>query len=132
MLRRICTILGIKGYKNKKKEDVLAIIGAFKENDSAYDTILGENSKSARIQMQGLFRLLNVVFSDKFAERFCNMGSTATSEELDTGCGSAESLWCEVCADFLDVTISKIGKLQFDHQVLENLGLDLTHIVQHD
>ncbi|KAG6942166.1 hypothetical protein JG688_00018278 [Phytophthora aleatoria] len=72
-LLAICKALAVPGYKNKKKATMAHLIGLKKLNEVVYDNLFSPPSKKARApnkQAQCSFRLLNLLFSDSFAERF--------------------------------------------------------------
>ena len=95
-LRSICAMLGVKRYKNKPKEIMRELIAAKKVNEAIYDGVFGDPSagegKTVK-DTQCPFRLLNVLFSDEFVERFSCLGDASTRTELDQGIGKDQVFW---------------------------------------
>ena len=94
-LRTICSKLELKGLKNVKKSVMVDAIKAkykfvkgYNALDSArkrQDEAEKPGSTATRKEAQCTFRLINLLFSDKFAEDFCNTGRTPTRDDIDRG-----------------------------------------------
>ena len=74
-------------------------------------------TKVPRREPQCPFRLLNILFSDKFAEAFGRTGDLATRDQLDSGtAGNQQYFWLQIEKDFHDDTIMEYSFLKFtDH-----------------
>ena len=87
-LRTICSRLSVKGVKNFKKTDMVERLVSFYENKQAYNKLQKRDrttNKPPRQQAQCSFRLMNILFSDKFVGDFANLGNVASRSILDTG-----------------------------------------------
>ena len=137
-LRTICSRLSIKGVKNAKKSDMVdALIAAYK-NKQLYAAMQNrreddESGEKTRKQAQCPFRLLNILFSDEFADAFSRLGDIATRQVLDTGkAGNDQHFWQGVQKTFIE-NDKKFGKLQFlDDHVFADCEIDPSIIVKHD
>jgi hypothetical protein len=133
-LRSICIKLSVPAYKNKKKEDMALLIAAKKQNESIYDTVQSCSSgcKAPVKEIQCPFRLLNILFSDEFAESFADLGHPLTRQELDAPVSRDTLFWQAVQARFVDGSVADVGRLQFSHPQLDNQNIDPSKIVPHD
>ena len=137
-LRTICSRLSIKGVKNAKKSDMVdALIAAYK-NKQLYAAMQNrreddESGEKTRKQAQCPFRLLNILFSDEFADAFSRLGDIATRQVLDTGkAGNDQHFWQGVQKTFIE-NDKNFGKLQFsDDHVFADCEIDPSIIVKHD
>jgi hypothetical protein len=82
---------------------MIEAINATYNNKSAYATIQThfQPNTSPRKEIQCTYRLLNVLFSDKFSEEFSLLGNRATRAGLDTGkCANDKMFWTKVASNF--------------------------------
>ena len=113
-LRTICSKLELKGVKNVKKSVMIDAIKAkykFIKGYNALDATLKQQqeaekpgSTATRKEAQCTFRLINLLFSDKFAEDFCNTARTPTRDEIDRGAvtNHNQQFWERVRSDFVN------------------------------
>ena len=129
-LRKICSVLSIKGVKNKPKDAMVEAILTGLKNRAAYDAIA---LTMPRKTIHCGFRLLNIVFSDQFVERFARLGNVASRAELDTGKAANDELfWCDVQACFVDTEANDVGQLQFDDELFTDRSIDPSIVTEHD
>jgi hypothetical protein len=126
-LRTICSRLELKGLKNARKSVMIDAIKAKYRFVKGYNTLdatqkqLQEANKpgstATRKEAQCTFRLINLLFSDKFAEDFSNTGRTPTREEIDRGAVANHNLqfWDRVRADFVN-EIDEYHLLEIDEE----------------
>jgi hypothetical protein len=104
-LRTLCSRLGVKGVKNAKKCKMIEMVTGIYRNKAAYKDLqiaVPSTANVPRKQIQCSFRLLNILFSDDFAERFGSIGNVADRALLDSGkAGSDEYFWEAVQLAFL-------------------------------
>ena len=104
-LRTICSRLSVRGVKNAKKSDMIERLVTFYENKKAYTALQTREramDKAPRQQVQCSFRLVNALFSDKFAGDFANLGNVASRAILDAGKAAHDQhFWEKVRADFV-------------------------------
>jgi hypothetical protein len=129
-LHKICSKLQVYGVKNAKKDNIIESILTTYKNNVAYNTlkemtmmetgINKENivtnqpnqSTAPRKEPQCPYRLMNILFSDDFAEEFGTTANTPHRSTLDTGKAANEvGFWEKIQAAF---SISK-----FDYNVLQ-------------
>jgi hypothetical protein len=88
-LRIICRRLQVYGVKNVRKEGIIEAIGKTYHNTQVYAAIKKNMeptvTSTTRKEVQCPYRLLNILFSDDFANDFANIGNSATRTTLDTG-----------------------------------------------
>ena len=113
-LRTVCSKLELKGVKNVKKSVMLDAIKAkykFIKGYNALDATLKQRqeaekpgSTATRKEAQCTFRLINLLFSDKFAEDFCNTARTPTRDKIDRGAvaNHNQQFWERVRSDFVN------------------------------
>ena len=136
-LRTICSRLALKGVKNVKKSDMVERLVACYENKQAYHKLQGrerKKDKAPRQQIHCSFRLINVLFSDKFAGDFANLGNVASRAVLDSGKAQNDQLfWEKVHLEFIK-TSKDYNTLQFqeDGILSQQLHIDPSTIVAHD
>lgn len=157
-LRSICSRLNIRGVKNVKKQIMIDHIVNHVKNRKAYDSIdaPSQNSGSAedevsptattgatttvaptRKEIQCSFRLMNILFSDQFAERFAATGNVASRDLLDTGMAANDQLfWQAIHAVFVSNTANPVfDQLLFTDDPVFSLQADdinLSKIVPHE
>ena len=109
-LRTVCARLGFKGYKNANKVGIIEIIVRCCTAKKVYDNLWQSDNKengtiatATRKEVQCVFRLLNVLFSDAFAGQFVSIGDVANKQMLDTGkAGNDEIFWEQVQKTFVE------------------------------
>lgn len=76
------------------------------------------------------FRLMNVIFSERFCDRLDEMGTQPARRELDAGAvGGLNSFWKEVAAEFVMERSEYSGLVSRDARFS---GIDPGHMVPHD
>jgi hypothetical protein len=134
-LRVICSKLGVSGYKNKKKDDMSELIAMKKVNEELYDAVVGGGTAMAGYEPakepQCSFRVLNVLFSDEFAESFACLGDTRTRLDLDGAINREAQFWHSVRERFVDDSAADIAQLQFQHEKFTENAIDPGRIVHH-
>jgi hypothetical protein len=105
-LRCICSKLQVYGVKNARKHHIMDAIVNTYNNLQAYSTMkqmvdnqqgAGGTSTTTRKEVQCPYRLMNILFSDDFAEEFANIGNSASRHTLDVGKAAYESgFWTKV------------------------------------
>jgi hypothetical protein len=150
-LRTVCSKLSVKGVKNATKSRMLENIESVYANRKAYAEMgyLGggqQDRTSAagggrtptappRKEVQCTFRLLNILFSDAFAEDFATLGNVATRQLLDAGAAANdEHFWTRVQTAFVESDDLSYGQFCFqdDHILAVQNHIDPAKIVQHD
>lgn len=134
-LRTICSRLEIRGCKNITKGLMIEMIRNVHKNMRLYDDACMSplETDSTRKEVQCSFRLMNVLFSDKFAEEFAMIGNVASRAELDKAPSMDQVFWEGVQKEFVDPTVKEIGVLSFsDNDVFEDkCYIDPSKIVDH-
>lgn len=138
-LRTICSKLGIKGVKNVRKSIMIQSILDKHHNRVAYLALRGCEEEVAeeapKKQAQCSFRLMNILFSDRFAAEFANLGNIAGRRELDTGkAGDDQLFWTSVQKAFVENTEEFNDLLFTSNEILEVQvnEIDPSKIVNHD
>jgi hypothetical protein len=110
-LRTVCARLGFKGYKNSNKVGIIEIIVRCCTARKVYNNLWqsednkenGAIATSTKKEVQCVFRLLSVLFSDAFAGQFVSIGDVANKQMLDTGkAGNDEIFWEQVQKTFVE------------------------------
>eukprot|EP00644_Phytophthora_capsici_P018798 jgi/Phyca11/132227/e_gw1.143.14.1 len=107
-LKLECTARKLSVAKNTKKEDRVSILNAYDQSKGGVALLLerqrlGKRTKScsetneARRTKHCVFRLINVLFSDEFFDKFVSSGNQLTRKELDEG---GRNFWESVAAAF--------------------------------
>lgn len=100
-LRAFCGRVEIKAYKNKSKAELLELIAQKIKDDKLYkpifDAKMAERRDPSRKQIQCPFRLLNIIFSDHFADRFASLADQRSRADLDAAISAETLFWEEVC-----------------------------------
>lgn len=132
-LRTICSQLEVRGVKNAKKNDMIDKICGVYQNKKRLSGL--QQDKAPRKEVQCVFRLINILFSDEFCEEFATLGNVADRALLDSGrAGNDEHFWVRVQSSFvkphpeydlLDFVMSDDVFLSQDH-------IDPGKIVNHD
>ena len=98
------------------------------------EVLSDDMSTKARKEPQCSFRLMNILFSDKFAAKFAAIGNVATRNVLDTGKAvNDEHFWEEVRGAFIQPDDSYDKLLFTDDDVFGSMDdIDPSIIVPHD
>ncbi|KAE8895614.1 hypothetical protein PF005_g9792 [Phytophthora fragariae] len=107
-LKLECTARKLCVAKNTKKEERVSILTAYDQSKGGVALLLskqrlgkrsynGNDLAEARRTRHCVFRLINVLFSHEFFERFISSGDQLTRKELDEG---GSRFWEEVAAAF--------------------------------
>ena len=134
LLQKVFSILKVSGYKNKSKDNMLAIMGQHKYNVELYGDLYGDaagGGTTSRKEPQCSFRLLNVLFSDAFSVCLMGLAATRTRQQLHGLVSANAEFWEDVHLAFTDNTNTDIGQLQFEHHVFTKYGIDPSIIVVH-
>jgi hypothetical protein len=140
-LRAIASKLKIKGIRNAKKESIVEAIIATVGAKKAYESLdlLRDNKESpdkARKTIHCSFRLMNILFSDKFCEELAQLGNMASRATLDTGkAGNDCHFWEKVQVEYQVDDNPLYNTLQFtDVDVFEAQEdlIDPSKILAHD
>jgi hypothetical protein len=156
--RAAASSLKIK-YKGKSKKDIILAIAAKKVNMTIYkslpstresfDTDVGAESDIDELQYEAFgiskpnastrkthncpFLLLNVLFSDEFAERFGRLGDPATTDAMTQGqAGYEEPFWRDVQQACKNTTMG-YAVLNFRHTEFDKAAIDpsQSHTIDH-
>lgn len=102
-------------------------------NKQTYNAAATNDNINLRKQIQCPFRLLNILFSDEFAERFQCLGNVATREMLDTGKAKHdEHFWSQVRIAFVSNNDSYDNLLfKTDKHFFDRDDIDCSKIVPH-
>lgn len=133
-LRSIASNLKVKGVKNASKATILSVLANYKTNKEVYNLEHGTND-SNRKTIHCPFCLLNILFSDDYADLFSTLGDKPTRLELDEGgnVGNNEKFWKSVANDFVDDNNNNnYNLLLFNNPALEGKGINPSKIVRHD
>jgi hypothetical protein len=139
-MKKLCSRIEVKGVKNVKKADMIHRIITTHRNLKAYKTqedldINQENLGTTRKEVQCVYRLMNLLFSDGFATDFANIGKTSSRALLDSGmAGNDQHFWVKVQKAFVDPTNIEFGIFDFEgDEVFAGLDhIDPSRIVKHD
>ncbi|ETO81928.1 hypothetical protein F444_03843 [Phytophthora nicotianae P1976] len=120
-----------------RKFGKLALVEHLKRHDTTrravQATVDDENllDPSLRKTKHCCIRLLNVLFSDRFATRLASSDDAATRDQIDTGeVNQNTSFWKEVAKEFQTNTTDYNGLFTFNDP--RYIGIDPSVIVQHD
>jgi hypothetical protein len=136
-LRIICRRLQVYGFKNVRKEGIIEAIGKTYHNTTVSAAIKKNMdptvTSTTRKEVQCPYRLLNILFSDDFANEFATIGNSATRSTLDTGkAANDEIFWTKIQNAFMD-NKSDYNILQFqDNDVFESETINPSKAVGHD
>ena len=137
VLRKVLVKLGVRGYKNKSKEEIVELIANHTHNANVYEGLYNDKEgkkdikQSTRKKSGCSFRLMNVVFSPIFSHRLGKLSAKRSRQELDGRQSVDSKFWSDVQEAFIDETDENIGKLQFQHVVFNNHNIDPFEIVPH-
>lgn len=120
-IRSMCTILQVRGIKDKKKDELIQRIIGIYHNHKGMETFEkrertsngGTTMSATRKAVQCSFRLLNLLFSEEFAERFASIGNVANRHQLDNGQGANEQGFWESVQEGFCETNEVYGTLRF-------------------
>jgi len=85
----------------KKETLIESIISAYINKD------LYTSSEKTRKQRQCPYRLMNLLFSDDFADDFATVGNAATKSELDAGvAGNNRGLWLKIQGAYIKIRLT--------------------------
>lgn len=140
-LRTLASKLKISGSRTGKKETLVASIQTVVKNRKAYQQLddelgTGENNPSCpktRKEVHCSFRLMNVLFSDKFMEDLSKLGNIASRAVLDSGkAGNDQHFWERVQQEY-QVENDLYSTLQFnDCEVFVHSEINPSKIIKHD
>lgn len=134
-LRTICSKLSVRGVKNAKKADMANKIKDFYKNKKLYNQLQYKDCAPRR-EVQYPFCLINVLFSDEFAEKFATIGNMADRQTLDRGAAANDKeFWKEVQDAFVHPWETDYGNLlvRDGDEIMEaNRHIDPGVIVEHD
>ena len=99
--------LGMKVSNSWSKEKLKVNIEARIRRGKGYQAV-----QKQRKTQHCPFRLLNVLFSDRFVERFANLGNAASRNDLDNRNGPLINFWDELAEDFA-LDKDEYGSLKF-------------------
>eukprot|EP00918_Siedleckia_nematoides_P101987 GHVU01222831.1.p1 GENE.GHVU01222831.1~~GHVU01222831.1.p1 ORF type:complete len:348 (+),score=46.46 GHVU01222831.1:1031-2074(+) len=109
---------------------MLKAIKHAKETHKTYD--YDKSWSGVRKEIQCSFRLMNVLFSDRFSCQLGSLGNTASREQIDGGhATNDETFWRDVRSSFVSED-PEFGTLQFADSVFTSRGIDVSNIVEHD
>eukprot|EP00918_Siedleckia_nematoides_P101985 GHVU01222823.1.p1 GENE.GHVU01222823.1~~GHVU01222823.1.p1 ORF type:complete len:349 (+),score=51.81 GHVU01222823.1:1031-2077(+) len=109
---------------------MLKAIKHAKETHETYD--YDKSGSGVRKEIQCSFRLMNVLFSDRFSCQLGSLGNTASREQLDGGhAANDETFWRDVRSSFVSED-PEFGTLQFADSIFTSRGIDVSNIVEHD
>jgi len=131
-IRRICSVLKVKGVKNTSKEVMLQKLKDSFFNQKQYTRLSQEVNSRTRKEPQCSFRLLNILFTDEFSTKFAKLGDAANQYQLDTGkTGNDQYFWEEVCQAFQESNVTYDTLLFQEDDVFASLDLEMSVIINH-
>jgi hypothetical protein len=140
-LRVICKKLMVYGIKNAKKDHIVESIVKTHQNSKAYaivrnsmeDIDNNQQQGTTRKEQQCAYRLMNILFSDDFADEFACIGNTASRKTLDIGKAANEKLFWEKVEDAYLVSKADYHELQFrEDEIFTTETIYPGKIVPHD
>ena len=138
LLRKLCGLFKVSGYRTANKNQTLALIAQHKVNKEAYARVYlkdpdeGDQATPAPRKEPGCsFRLLNVLFHDDFRDRLVRLGQSRSREELDGHVSVDEKFWEDVRTAFIEDD-EDTGQLQFENELYNEYMIDPSVIVLHD
>lgn len=101
-LRLLCQTFKLQGYKSSNKTALLKMLTDYAANRTAYN-IDKLTPTTQRKSMHCPFRLLNILFSDEFAEQFSKLGDIPKRFELDSSSNThcQEDFWKSVVPAYI-------------------------------
>ena len=134
-LRTVCSRLKIRGVKNATKSVMIERIVEYHGNKEKYANVAKALATSkTRKEPQCTHRLINVLFSDEFAEKFAHLGDVADRVVLDSGKAANDQHFWEDVQKAFAVEDELIDTIHFrDDDVFHDMDdIDATKIVPHD
>jgi len=147
----MCVRLKVGGYRTAAKNDMVDLMVNAYSNKQIYDTLMLDHDNDidgaaihdvdtpddpqldTRKKAQCPYRLLNILFSDEFAEDFGALTNKATRDQLDRGVAAlGKHFWIRVQPAFIDATNVEADDLKFrDNAMYANSKVDPSVIVPH-
>lgn len=127
-LRILCQAFKIQGYKSVGKDALVVMLNTYASNRTAYDVDKVPATRP-RKTIHTVFRLLNILFSDEFAENFHQLGDRPSRSELDRNSNTSlsETFWKSVVPAFTTIGSNYNDVLFYDEIILaENVNPALT------
>jgi len=135
-LRTVCSRLKIKGVKNTSKQVMTQRIIDLHRSKEKYGKLTTTDYEEAttRKESQCAYRLMNILFSDRFAEQLAQLGNVANQILFDTGTTSNNQLFWEVVKEEFAIQDEAYDNLLFtDDEFLSDLfHIDPSKVVPHD
>jgi hypothetical protein len=130
----------VYGIKNAKKEHIVESIVKTHQNSKAYaivrnsmEDIDNNQQGTTRKEQQCAYRLMNILFSNDFADEFACIGNNASRKTLDIGKAANEKLFWEKVEDAYLVLKADYNVLQFrEDEVFTTETIYPGKIVPHD
>jgi hypothetical protein len=124
-------------FKNRAAYAALESAVAAGTGAGQRDVVGTSAAPAPRREIQCPFRLLNILFSDLFAERFADTGNVANRQLLDSGLAANDQhFWESVQQAFVSPTANAVyDQLQFqDDPIIAQQGddIDPSKVVNHD
>ena len=131
-LRLICGTLKVGGYRSAKKNNILEMLATYMKTKQVYEHTQ-QGSATTRKTINCNFRLLNLLFSDKFAEDYSHIGDAPTRADLDGPAGTAtcKLFWTRVQESYVD-DVDKYNEVMFEEYFFSKYSINPSVIVQHD
>ena len=76
-IKSVCTKLNVKGLQNKAKDKMIQRLIQVYHNRQQYDKMQSGGRAATRKEPQCALQLMNIMFSDEFAEQFVVLGNVA-------------------------------------------------------
>jgi hypothetical protein len=131
-LRLLCQSLKLQGYKSSGKSALIKMLTDYAANRSAYN-VDKANQSPQRKTMHCSFRLLNILFSDEFAEDFSKLGDIPKRHELDNNSNTycQEDFWKAIVPAYVTPS-DKFNDVMFYDDVLRAENINPSIILTHD
>jgi len=134
-LRTLCVGLQVRGYKSASKGALLQLLADYLQNKQQYEANKLDKSdkEKPRKTIHCTFRLVNILFSDKFANNFSRLGDMLKRHELDnsSNTGFSEDFWKRVQLAFV-LDCPEYGHLLASHAAFEVNSINAGNVVCHD
>jgi hypothetical protein len=144
-LRTVCSQLAVRGVKNAKKQEMvdrLCRIHAIKKVNASSSAVQHQQDNStlfrkSRKEIQCSFRLINILFSDSFADELVTLGNATIRHLLDSRGGARydeEPFWVRVHGAFLEPhpDYDELDFVLEDDVIMSHSHINPGKIVQHD
>ena len=131
-LRLLCQSLKLQGYKSSGKSALIKMLTDYAANRSAYN-VDKANQSPQRKTMHCSFRLLNILFSDEFAEDFSKLGDIPKRHKLDNNSNTycQEDFWKTIVPAYVTPS-NKFNNIMFYDDVLRAENINPSIILTHD